>query len=119
MGSFSEITNPSCEQAKIDVPMDNPLHSSIITSDCNEGVQIDHREVGEENTEEIGLPKGLSDIHTESQSQNVQKLKQWIYEGKTTSENDEDDDAYKPCRNLRKRIAKCSTDQIEVKEADK
>ncbi|KAJ8483532.1 hypothetical protein OPV22_016017 [Ensete ventricosum] len=33
---------------QIDVPMDNPLHSSIITSDCNEGVRIDHREVGEE-----------------------------------------------------------------------
>ncbi|RZS16998.1 hypothetical protein BHM03_00049090 [Ensete ventricosum] len=36
MGSFSKITNPSYEQAKIDIPMDNPLHSSIITSDCNE-----------------------------------------------------------------------------------
>ena len=48
MGSFSEITNPSSVQAKIDIPVDNPLHSSIITSDCNEGVQIDHREVGEE-----------------------------------------------------------------------
>ncbi|RWW01018.1 hypothetical protein GW17_00035971 [Ensete ventricosum] len=119
MGSFSKITNPSYEQAKIDIPMDNPLHSSIITSDCNEGVQIDPREVGDENTEELGLPKVLSDIHTESQSQNVQKLKQWIYEGRPTSENDEDDDAYKPCTTLRKRIAKCSTDQIDVKEADK
>ncbi|KAJ8493264.1 hypothetical protein OPV22_014985 [Ensete ventricosum] len=69
--------------------------------------------------EELGLPKVLSDIHTESQSQNVQKLKQWIYEGRPTSENDEDDDAYKPCTTLRKRIAKCSTDQIDVKEADK
>ncbi|KAJ8464117.1 hypothetical protein OPV22_026669 [Ensete ventricosum] len=117
MGSFSEITNPSSVQAKIDIPVDNPLHSSIITSDCNEGVQIDHQEVGEENTEEIGFPKGL-DIHTESQSQNVQNHKQWIYEGRPTSENNEDDDAYKPCRKLRKRIAKCSTDQIEVGSND-
>ncbi|KAJ8455943.1 hypothetical protein OPV22_034859 [Ensete ventricosum] len=117
MGSFSEITNPSSVQAKIDIPVDNPLHSSIITSDCNEGVQIDHQEVGEENTEEIGFPKGL-DIHTESQSQNVQKHKQWFYEGRPTSENNEDDDAYKPCRKLRKRIAKCSTDQIEVGSND-
>ncbi|CAL9082177.1 unnamed protein product [Musa textilis] len=115
MGSFSsEITNPSSVQAKIDIPVDNPLQSSIITSDCNEGVQIDHREVGEENREEIGLPKGLEDIHTESQSQNVQKLKQRIHEGRPTSENGEDADAHKPCRKLRKRIAKCSTDQIEV-----
>ncbi|RRT32190.1 hypothetical protein B296_00052092 [Ensete ventricosum] len=71
-----------------------------------------------QNTEEIGLPKGLEDIHTESQSQNVQKLKQWIHEGRPTSENDEDDDAYKSCRKLRKRIAKCSTDQIEVGSND-
>ncbi|CAL9159476.1 uncharacterized protein LOC135639785 isoform X2 [Musa acuminata AAA Group] len=118
MGSFSEITNPSSVQAKIDIPVDNPLHSSIITSDCNEGVQIDHREVGEENREEIRLPKGLEDIHTESQSQIVQKLKQRIHEGRPTSENDEDDDAHKPCRKLRKRIAKCSTDQIEVGSND-
>ncbi|KAJ8461774.1 hypothetical protein OPV22_034700 [Ensete ventricosum] len=67
MGSFSEITNPSCEQAKIDVPMDNPLHSSIITSDCNEGVRIDHREVGEERVQAAGkfhlIPTlGLGDI---------------------------------------------------------
>ncbi|URE30058.1 hypothetical protein MUK42_16046 [Musa troglodytarum] len=97
MGSFSsEITNPSSVQAKIDIPVDNPLQSSIITSDCNEGVQIDHREVGEENREEIGLPKGLEDIHTESQSQNVQKLKQRIHEGRPTSENGEDADAHKP-----------------------
>ncbi|CAL9070116.1 unnamed protein product [Musa acuminata subsp. burmannicoides] len=31
MGSFSEITNPSSVQAKIDIHVDNPLHSSIIT----------------------------------------------------------------------------------------
>ncbi|URD81447.1 BRCA2, helical [Musa troglodytarum] len=55
------------------------------------------------NREEIGLPKGLEDINTKSQSQNVQKLKQRIYEGRPTSENDEDDDAHKPCRKLRKR----------------
>ncbi|KAJ8470032.1 hypothetical protein OPV22_024375 [Ensete ventricosum] len=60
MGSFSEITNPSCEQAKIDVPMDNPLHSSIITSDCNEGVRIDHREVGEESKETAATSKLFS-----------------------------------------------------------
>ncbi|XP_065030970.1 uncharacterized protein LOC108952056 isoform X2 [Musa acuminata AAA Group] len=70
------------------------------------------------NREEIGLPKGLEDIHTESQSQNVQKLKQQIDEGRPTSENDKDDDAHKPCRELRKRIAKCGTDQIEVGRND-
>lgn len=71
-----------------------------------------------QNREEIRLPKGLEDIHTESQSQIVQKLKQRIHEGRPTSENDEDDDAHKPCRKLRKRIAKCSTDQIEVGSND-
>ncbi|RWW62657.1 hypothetical protein BHE74_00030196 [Ensete ventricosum] len=48
----------------------------------------------------------------------LESLDEFSSQHNSTTENNEDDDAYKPCRKLRKRIAKCSTDQIEVGSND-
>ncbi|THU59232.1 hypothetical protein C4D60_Mb03t22790 [Musa balbisiana] len=90
MGSFSEITNPSSVQAKIR---------------CLIEKKSDFQRVWR-----IFIPSPNPKC--------CKNLAAGSYEGRPTSENDEDDDAHKPCRKLRKRIAKCSTDQIEVGSND-